>query len=187
MKKLSLVMLIEASFFASLAFVFDLLPSIRLSPSISISFAMVPILILAFRWGIRVSLISGFIWGILQVILGDAYILTPLQAFIEYFIAFAFIGFAGLFYKVIQSNLKMGKKKKVLFWVITATLVGSVARYFWHFVAGFIFWGEYAPDDMNVVLFSLITNGITMLGAFVLCAILLVLLIGTTPRLIERK
>lgn len=186
-KNITLVALIEASIFASLAFILDLLPSIRLSPSISISFAMVPILILAFRWGVRVSLISGFIWGVLQIVLGDAYILTPLQAFIEYFMAFAFVGFAGLFYKVIQSNVKIGKKKKALFWIVMATLVGSTARYFWHFVAGFIFWGEYAPEDMNVVLFSFITNGITMLGAFTLCAILLVFLIGTSPRLIVRK
>ena len=37
--------------------------------------------------------------------MGDAYILTPVQAFIEYFIAFAFIGFAGLFYRPIQKAL----------------------------------------------------------------------------------
>lgn len=187
MKKLELLALIEISIFGALAFLFDLIPSIKLSPSISISFAMIPIFILAFRWGFRVSLLAGFLWGILQIVLGDAYILTPVQGFIEYFIAFAFVGFAGLFYPVIQENLRASNRKKAVVWIVIAAFVGSFARYFWHFVAGFIFWGEYAPEDMNVVLFSFLTNGVTMLGAFVFCSILLVLLINTSPRLILRK
>ncbi|WP_053220070.1 energy-coupled thiamine transporter ThiT [Virgibacillus senegalensis] len=189
MKKLGLVALIEASFFAALAFIFDLLPSIRLSPSISISFAMVPIFLLAFRWGFKVSALAGFIWGLLQVALGDAAgsILTPLQGFIEYFVAFAFTGFAGFFYKPVQAAFRKGKKTSALFLVIMAVFVGSVARYFWHFIAGFIFWGEYAPEGMNPVWFSLVANGVTALGAAVLCSILLVLVLSSAPALILRK
>lgn len=63
MKKIGLIALIEAAFFAAMALVLDLLPSLQLSPSISISFAMVPIFIIAFRWGFKVSFISGFLWG----------------------------------------------------------------------------------------------------------------------------
>lgn len=50
MKKMSLVTLIEAAFFAAIALVLDLLPSIKLTPAVSISFAMVPIFIIAFLW-----------------------------------------------------------------------------------------------------------------------------------------
>lgn len=120
--------------------------------------------------------------------MGDAYILTPVQAFIEYFIAFAFIGFAGLFYRPIQkalltsnensleqSNLgnrkdkhssKQNQGKKVLAYIILATFIGSFARYFCHFIAGIIFWGQYAPKGQSAVLYSLIVNGSTMLGSF---------------------
>src|SRR5690625_998678 len=96
-KTFNLQTLLEIAIFGALAMLLDLIPSINPHPSISISFAMVPIFIIAFRWGVRASFASGFIWGILQIVLGDAWILTPLQAFIEYFIAFAFVGFAGLF------------------------------------------------------------------------------------------
>ncbi|WP_079710683.1 energy-coupled thiamine transporter ThiT [Paraliobacillus ryukyuensis] len=187
MKKLSLVALMEVSILGALAFVFDLIPSIRISPSISISFAMVPIFILAFRRGARAGITAGFLWGLLQIFLGDAYILTPVQAFIEYFLAFASVGVAGLFRPLIKKRFQENRKTSGLVWVVVATLVGSLARYFWHFVAGFIFWGEYAPEDMNVVLYSFITNGITMVGAFVFCSILLVLLLGTAPRLLKRQ
>lgn len=187
MKKIGLLAMIEASFFAAFALILDLLPSIKISPSISISFAMVPIFIVAFRWGTKVALASGFLWGLLQVAVGDVWFLTPVQFAIEYFIAFAFVGFAGLFYQTIQTHLKSGNKKSLLLWIVIATFVGSIARYFWHFVAGFIFWGEYAPEGMSPVLFSLVANGSTMLGAAVLCSIVLALLILNAPRLLERK
>ena len=187
MKNLKLVAMIEAAFFAAFAFILDLLPSIQLSPWISISFAMVPIIILAFRRGFKVGFLSGFLWGLLQVVLGDAYYLSPIQFLIEYFLAFAFVGFAGLFYKTIQTLFQNGEKKKALLWVVIATFVGSVARYFWHFVAGVVFWGEYAPEGMSPVTYSLIVNGGTMIGAFVLCSVVLVLLLSGGSRIIRRK
>ncbi|MFE8699591.1 energy-coupled thiamine transporter ThiT [Cytobacillus sp. FJAT-54145] len=187
MKKIGLLAMIEAAFFAAFALILDLLPSIKLSPAISISIAMVPIFILAFRWGYKVALLSGFLWGLLQVAVGDIYFLTPIQFAIEYFIAFAFVGFAGLFYKIIHSYLQKGDKKTAMVWIVVATFVGSLARYFWHFVAGFIFWGEYAPEGMSPVLYSLVVNGGTMLGAAILCSIVVVLLISSAPRLLQRK
>ncbi|NBJ71323.1 MULTISPECIES: energy-coupled thiamine transporter ThiT [Clostridia] len=185
MKNIKLLVMIEAAFFAAFAFILDLLPSIKLSPAISISFAMVPIFILAFRRGVAAAVLSGFLWGLLQVMLGDATILTPTQFLIEYFIAFAFVGFAGLLYPVIQKNVQNGNKKVALAWIVTATLVGSTARYFWHFLAGVIFWGEYAPKGMSPIVYSFIANGATMLGAFVFCSVVLGVLLASAPRLIQ--
>lgn len=185
MSKMKLIPMVEASIFAALAVILDLLPSIKLSPAISISFAMVPIFIVAFRWGLRVGLVSGFLWGLLQVLLGDIWFLTPLQFFIEYFVAFAFVGFAGLLYRPIQKSLKNGDRKRMLLWVITGIIIGSIARYFWHFVAGFIFWGESAPDGQSAVMYSLIANGTTVIGAMIFCSIVLVLLAGSLPRLLK--
>ncbi|WP_071394930.1 energy-coupled thiamine transporter ThiT [Bacillus tuaregi] len=187
MNKVRLTALVEASFFAVFAIILDFLPSIKLSPSISISFAMVPIFILAFRWGVKVSVISGFLWGILQIAMGEAWIATPVQGFIEYFLAFAFIGLAGLFHKQIQSNLQSSKKKKAIAWIVVAVIAGSFARYFWHFLAGVFFFGSYAPEGMSPVLFSFLANGATMLGSAVLCSIVVGLLLSTAPRLVIRK
>ncbi|WP_409293039.1 energy-coupled thiamine transporter ThiT [Peribacillus sp. SCS-37] len=187
-KKLKLNTMIEAAFFAGFAFVLDMLPSIKLGPWISIAIAMVPIFIVAFRWGFKASVAAGFLWGLLQIVLGDADdILSPLQGFIEYFIAFSFIGFAGLFYGPIQKALHGGSKKRALLFISLAVLAGSLARYFWHFLAGIIFWGIYAPDGMSPVLYSLIVNGGTMIGSAVLCALVLNLLIGSAPRIIKQK
>src|SRR5690625_2688552 len=131
MKKfLPLQAMLEVAIFAALAMLIDLLPGIKPIPSISISLSMVPIFIVAFRWGVKASFISGFIWGILQIVTGDAWILTPLQAFIEYFIAFDFIGFAGLFARFVQNAADSNQKFKMSLYIIIGTFFGSIARCF---------------------------------------------------------
>src|SRR5699024_310516 len=100
--------------------------------SIATSLAMVPIFIIAFRWGFLASFVAGFLWGILQIVLGVAWILTPTQAFIEYFIAFAFIGFAGLFAGLVKRNLQQNLKTRASLWIVIGVFVGGAARYFWH-------------------------------------------------------
>ncbi|MGR3775660.1 energy-coupled thiamine transporter ThiT [Bacillus paramycoides] len=207
MRNTNLQAMIESAILAAFALIIDILPlSIKLPTGGSISFAMIPIFIIAYRWGFKMAFLGGLIWGLLQIVVGDAYILTPVQAFIEYFIAFAFIGFAGLFYRPIQKALasnnsnaehssfgsrkdkptsKQNNGKKALIYIILATFVGSFARYFCHFIAGIIFWGQYAPKGQSAVLYSLIVNGSTMIGSFILCTVLLILLFTTSPRLFK--
>ncbi|KFM99762.1 energy-coupled thiamine transporter ThiT [Bacillus clarus] len=208
MRNTNLQAMIESAILAAFALIIDILPlSIKLPTGGSISFAMIPIFIIAYRWGFKTAFLGGLIWGLLQIVVGDAYILTPVQAFIEYFIAFAFIGFAGLFYRPIQKALitsnnsnenhsilgsrkdkpeaKNQQGKKVFVYIILATFIGSFARYFCHFIAGIIFWGQYAPKGQSAVLYSLIVNGSTMIGSFILCTALLLLLFTTSPRLFK--
>ncbi|HDX9576896.1 TPA: energy-coupled thiamine transporter ThiT [Bacillus pseudomycoides] len=184
MRNTNLQAMIEAAILAAFALVIDILPlSVKFPAGGSISFAMIPIFIVAYRWGFKASFLSGLVWGLLQIVVGNAYILTPVQAFIEYFIAFSFIGFAGLFYSSIQQALANRRKIKAIVYIVIATFIGSLARYFCHFIAGVIFFGQYAPKGQSAVLYSFIYNGITMIGSFALCAVLLVVLFTTAPRL----
>ncbi|PGW57742.1 energy-coupled thiamine transporter ThiT [Bacillus cereus] len=209
MRNTNLQAMIESAILAAFALVIDIFPllSIKLSTGGSISFAMIPIFIIAYRWGFKMAFLGGLIWGLLQIVVGDAIIVTPIQVLIEYFVAFAFIGFAGLFYRPIQKALltsnennaeqsslgsrkeepssKQNAGKKVIGYIILATFVGSFARYFCHFIAGIIFWGQYAPKGQSAVLYSLIVNGSTMIGSYILCTVLLIFLFLTSPRLFK--
>ncbi|KEK23057.1 energy-coupled thiamine transporter ThiT [Bacillus gaemokensis] len=208
MRNTNLQAMIESAILAAFALIIDILPlSIKLPTGGSISFAMIPIFIIAYRWGFKTAFLGGLVWGLLQIVVGDAYILTPVQAFIEYFVAFSFIGFAGLFHRPIQKALvtsspineeqaslgsrkdkpssKGNQGKKVLVYIILATFIGSFARYFFHFIAGVIFFGKYAPPGQSAVLYSLIVNGSTMLASFALCTVLLLFLFMTSPRLFK--
>ncbi|MBE7105890.1 energy-coupled thiamine transporter ThiT [Bacillus cereus] len=187
MRNTNLQAMIESAILAAFAMVIDILPlSIKISATGgSISFAMIPIFIIAYRWGFKMAFLGGLIWGLLQIVVGDAIIVTPIQVIIEYFVAFAFIGFAGLFYKQIQQTLMNGQRKKTIAYIILATFIGSLARYFCHFIAGIIFWGQYAPKGQSAFLYSLIFNGSTMIGSFILCTVLLIFLFTTSPRLFK--
>ncbi|MCH4570569.1 energy-coupled thiamine transporter ThiT [Bacillus sp. ES1-5] len=191
MRNTNLQAMIESAILAAFALVIDILPlSIKISATGgSISFAMIPIFIIAYRWGFKMAFLGGLIWGLLQIVVGDAIIVTPIQVLIEYFVAFAFIGFAGLFYRPIQKALLTSNEnnegKKVIGYIILATFVGSFARYFCHFIAGIIFWGQYAPKGQSAVLYSLIFNGSTMIGSYILCTVLLIFLFITSPRLFK--
>lgn len=174
-RKLPLQALIEAAIIAALAYIIDVLPAIEPFPWVKISIAMIPVLLLSLRWGWKAGMASGFVWGLLQIVLGTAYVLTPLQAFIEYFIAFSFIGLAGLF-----AGRNITAKS-----IVMAVFVGCLARYFWHFLAGWVYFGEAAPEDMPAALYSLAINGSAALLTFLVCTIVLVFLLKTAPRLFK--
>ncbi|TRZ38132.1 energy-coupled thiamine transporter ThiT [Niallia circulans] len=184
MKKMRLVVLIEIAIFAAIALVLDLLPSIHLGASGSISIAMVPIFIIAFRWGFKASATAGFLWGLLQIVTGDLQALAFWQVILEYFLAFACIGFSGLFMPKIQNKLKNGEIGAASLVMIAAILLGSAVRYFWHFLAGVTIWAQYAPEGQSAFAYSLFYNGVPFIGASVLCSIAVVILLSAAPRLV---
>ncbi len=119
----------------------------------------VPIFIIAFMYGPEIGLFTGLICGILDFFL-DPYILSPIQVLFDYPLAFMMLGFAGFF------------KTKKLFGVI----VGTLGRMFFSIVSGFVFFGSYAPEGVNPLLYSLSVNvpviGIEGLICVVLISIL---------------
>lgn len=187
MRNNRLQVMIEASILAAAAMVLDILPSIKLAPNISVSFAMIPVFIVALRWGWKAGFFSGFLWGILQIVTGDASILHPVQALIEYLIAFAVIGVAGFFAPRVQEYLMTQHKGKALGTVILALFAGTFVRYFFHFIAGYVYWGSYAPEGMSPVWYSFVINGTTGVLTFILCVIVLGGLFSVSPRLIENR
>ncbi|EKN66827.1 energy-coupled thiamine transporter ThiT [Schinkia azotoformans] len=186
MKRSKTLFLVEVALFSALAYVFDLLAnmvSLRIWPQGgSISIAMVPVFLIAFRWGIKGGMLSGLLLGGLQVLTGQAYIVHPIQGLLDYFIAFIVIGLAGVFMKQIQHAINEHSKSKVTAYVIAGTLLGSVLRYVAHVIGGIVFFGEYAPSGTPVALYSLLYNGTYMLPAFILSAIFVSLLINTAPK-----
>ncbi|WP_339215544.1 energy-coupled thiamine transporter ThiT [Ornithinibacillus sp. FSL M8-0202] len=173
--------MVEVAVFAALALILDLLPTFKMPNGGSISFAMIPIFIVAFRWGLKGGLLAGFIWGVLQLAFG-AYILNLYQAFIEYGFAFTVLGVAGIFAKPIQKSLKEGKVVKRLVYITLGVFIGSGLRFLAHFYAGIVFWGDTAPEGQPVWLFSLIYNGSYMLPSFILSAIVVFFLFIKQPK-----
>ncbi|MBO8157296.1 MAG: energy-coupled thiamine transporter ThiT [Bacillaceae bacterium] len=186
MRKSNILFLVECAIFATLALVLDLFSGFLTSrfwpQGGSVSIAMLPIFIIAFRWGLKGGLFSGFLFGLLQVVTGMAWIATPIQGFIDYFLAFALVGFAGVFARQVQDGLQKGSAGKWVSFAVAGIILGGFMRFLAHFVSGIAFFGEYAPEGQPVVIYSLVYNGGYMTMSTIICAIVAVFVLSAIPK-----
>ena len=191
-KRSNTLFITEVAIFTALAYLLDFaagILSLKIWPQGgSVSIAMVPIFLMAYRWGIKGGMLTGFLLGLLQFILGFSQIYTLLQGFIDYFVAFSVVGLAGVFANVVKDSLSKDAKGKWMTYVIMGSFLGSVLRYLCHVVSGIVFFGEYAPKGQPVAIYSLLYNGTYMLPSFVISAIIIIIVISAVPkRLFSQK
>jgi thiamine transporter len=185
-KRSNTLFLVEVAVFSALAYLLDLvsgLLSLKIWPQGgSISIAMIPIFLMAFRWGVKGGILSGFLLGLLQFILGFSQIYTLLQGIIDYGIAFSVVGLAGIFASQVKDSLSNNNRRKWVTFVLIGTFLGSALRYLAHVLSGIVFFGEYAPEGQPVAVYSLLYNGTYMLPSFIVCAIIVILVISAAPK-----
>lgn len=110
--------------------------------------SLLPLMIYAYMFGVRKGVFAGAIYGLLQAF-QDPTLLHPAQFLLDYPVAFAWIGLAGLFSK----NTKLDKLPQVQF-ALGAVLAG-LGRFLMHFLSGTFAFGVFAPEGTPVALYSL--------------------------------
>ncbi|WP_067840992.1 energy-coupled thiamine transporter ThiT [Amphibacillus sediminis] len=178
--------LIEVAIFTALALVLDVIPFLSFkvwAQGGSVSFAMIPIFIVAFRWGVKGGLLSGFLYGILQIAIGEAWIMHPAQGALDYPVAFTVLGLAGLFAPAVQAAIKRGNTGRFIGFVAIGVLIGIILRFVAHYLAGVIFF-ESLIDGMNIWMYSLVYNGSYLLPSFIINVVAVSLLFYKRPKLI---
>lgn len=123
-------------------------------------FSMFFITFVGYLYGLRAGLTSAFAYGLLQLII-EPYIISVPQLVCDYILAFGALGLSGLF-----SNSKFGMSK--------GYLLGVLGRLFFSVLSGVVFFGQYAPENMNAFTYSLAYNSIyigaeALLTVAVLC------------------
>lgn len=180
--------IIEIAMFTAMALVLDIVPFLSFkiwAQGGSISFAMIPIFIVAFRWGLKGGLLSGLLWGILQVAVGDGVIYYIWQGVIEYGLAFTVLGFAGIFASLVKQSIKNQNRTSTFMYITCGVLTGSLLRFAAHWIAGAVFFAKYLPDGWNNVWFySFVYNGSYMLPSFIICTVLVFYLFHKQPRVL---
>jgi thiamine transporter len=121
--------------------------------------SMVPIIIISLLYGVEVGLLTGFLFGIIQFILGP-YIMHPVQVLFDYPLPFMALGLAGLL------------KDQKLFAPIPALL----GRFVFHYLSGVIFFASYAPEGQSPYIYSLLYNGAYLLPELIIAMVVLALL-----------
>ena len=120
---------------------------------------MLPLLLISFCYGPAVGFLTGFCYGLLNLI-QDPFILSPLQVLFDYPLPYMALGLAGYFSK----NIYLG------------ATVGIVARFICHFISGVVFFGSYVPEGTSIYAYSLIFNASYLVPELIICLILLKLL-----------
>ncbi len=114
-KRSNTLFIVEVAVFSALAYLLDFvagLLSLKIWPQGgSISIAMIPIFLMAFRWGIKGGILTGFLLGLLAIYPWFFANLYIIQGFIDYGVAFTVVGLAGIFASQVKNSLRINNKK----------------------------------------------------------------------------
>lgn len=173
---------IEGAMAAALAMALSFVP-VKFGPGFSISLGMIAIVLYSLRRGFVPGLFSGLTWGLLHFLLGKASVFSVPQALIEYVFAYLAVGMAGVVSSYFKQALSQKKMKKTSLYLTLSIVISILSRYLFHFIAGVIFWGSYAPDGMSPVVYSLFLNGSNAVLTGIVTWIALFLLLRKSPKL----
>lgn len=177
-KKQKIRRLAETAIMLALATILAELPVIKFPFGGSVTiFSQVPMVVVAYRYGIKWGIFSGLSMGLIQMLfgLGNFAYVSGLGAYLilifaDYIIAFGALGLSSMF------------KNKISNPVISIALgagVVSFIRFICHFVSGVTIWGDYTNGAGAVWEYSLTYNAgymvpeavITIIGCVVLASI----------------
>jgi thiamine transporter len=109
--------------------------------------SMLPLVILAQRYGTKWGILTSLIFSILQIFLGlnnVQYAPTALSAagivLFDYILAFTAIGFSASFNKLIKNRLSA---------IIVGIVVTFLVRFLCHFISGLIIWEVIFPNELG--------------------------------------
>lgn len=174
-KRTNILRLTESAVMIALATVLSAITFFEMPMGGSITaFSMLPIMLIAYRYGVRWGSFTGVVYGLLQMLLGMQNLrygasLWAVLAIIlfDYLVAFGVLGFAGAFRKAIPNQTAA---------LTVGCVLASLLRFACHFISGWVVWGVWAPEGMPAWLYSLEYNGYYMLPECILTAIAAALL-----------
>ena len=158
---ISFAVVLEAVFTGLSAF----FPFLALPYGGRVSLALLPIFYVVYKHGIRLGVMAGASYGLLNLML-VAQLWHWGSFFLDYLFAFGFIGFAYVGVLLFGKNIKG---------FIAVIVIGSFIRLFFHFLSGIILFGDYAGDYGfdNVFLYSIVYN-----SYYVIPSMFLILIVG---------
>jgi len=157
-KKWTVRMLANAALCIALAFILSYIRLYKMPQGGSITLAsMLPIFMFAYAYGVGPGMLAGFAYGILQFI-QDAYFVHPVELLLDYPLAYAMLGLAG-----------MASKFSDQWGLIPGIVIGTFCRFLCAFVAGLVFFGSFAPEGQSVLVYSASYNGAYLVPEAVIC------------------
>ena len=137
----------------------------------SVTAAMLPIAVFAWRRGVRAGLLGGFVFGLLQLLLDGAYAWGWQSMLGDYLLAFTPLGLGGVF---------CGRK----YGLPCAVILGAFGRFLVHWVTGATVWADTMPETFfSPWVYSFVYNGTYVGLSALLCLVLACLLMKPLSRI----
>lgn len=163
--------IVESGILLALGYVLSII-KIKLNPaggSITLV-SMLPIVVLAYKYGVRWGTLCGFIHGLLQVI-EEGGLFPPVQDFTSYVLVFLLDYILAWAVVGLIAGLMRNVSKKPYISIALGSFFGIAGRYLCSFTSGVIIWGVYAPEGQGAVIYSLLANGRIMIPEMIITAI----------------
>jgi len=148
----------------------------------SLNFAMIPLILFAVhRGGLSWGMLAGLVFGTLKFFLGEGFAINWESLLLDYSLAYAAVGLAGLF-----------RGKGVPGYILGA-LVGCIGRFIIHWISGVTVYAEYAEsvylgvNTQSVWLYSAVYNGFYMAFNTIAAVIISPLIGATLDRAFKKK
>ncbi|MDO8848307.1 MAG: energy-coupled thiamine transporter ThiT [Coriobacteriia bacterium] len=132
----------------------------------SVSLVMLPIFVLALLRGPAVGIAAGALYGLVDFMI-KPYIFHPVQVLLDYPVAFAACGLAGLFAHAWASRARE-KRFGAAFWqaAVPGIVLGALGRYAAHVVSGLVFFATYAEEAGQApLIYSVSYNSFVLVSA----------------------
>ena len=142
--------LVEGALAVALSVVFSALRLWSMPQGGSVTLEMVPLFLFAIRRGGRAGCLAGAVSGVLQFMTGG-YMAHPLQAVLDYPVAFGVLGTAGFFAG----------------YPLTGMVLAGFLRFLCHVLSGAVFFAAFAPEGTSVWIYSSVYNGSYLLPTLV--------------------
>lgn len=156
--------MVMVAMFSAISFILYMIQFIRYPQGGGITlFSMLPTMLLAILYGRTAGVTGGLIFGLLKMLNG-AYVVHPAQFLLDYILSNMALGLAGEFGREKKSDILKG----CLFASSLSVLVSIIS--------GVVYFGQYAPEGMNIVVYSCIYNISSAGVEGLLSSIMLVLL-----------
>lgn len=166
MRRDRLQLLMEMALAVALAAVLHFVRLWQLPQGGTVSLEMLPIFVVALRRGLGAGTATGAVFGLVDVVL-EPYVVHPAQLLLDYPLAMALVGTAGLLRPVWRRFVDASRGDEsarsftlgLVLGVTPGVLLGTGLRFVSHFASGVIFFASFAPKGQPVWLYSLIYNG----------------------------
>ncbi len=170
--------LAETAIMLALATILSEIPVIEFPFGGSVTiFSQVPMVVVAYRHGLKWGVFSGLCMGVIQMLFGlenfsyvSGIVAYLILIFADYILAFGALGLSGMF---------KNKVKNQALAISLGAIVVSIIRFVCHFVSGVTIWADYADGFAAVWKYSLTYNAgymvpeliVTVVGCAVIASI----------------